>query len=454
MLRIPASSPEESMVAKHVVLVMAIGARVNGSFSLAKRLSAEGYTLTYLEYIPGFQVHIERQGLKVQPLVPRDAPGGARHGKGKRAQYRQQLVAQVAQREYLNAQVDAWIIREKPSLALIDADLLDAIPPFMKHRVPIMLLDGFPSSYLDGSRPPRCAASVLSRVGRAARRVNRASRWLKAALRQHINELTQSLELSRLYTRPTVPSLTQQIVSLGGRLDRHAGGVRFRAPRIVLGPAAFDWPMAPIAGRQYYAGLCVDKERNDGCELRVCERRENVIYLSMGTYSKHYPYVERLYRCTYESMAFLPDHHLIMQVPNQGEMRTHIGIAPNITYVERAPQLEVLQRAGLFISQGGYSSVREAIMYETPLIVFPGWLDQAWNASRVEHLGIGLKGDVRNVTTETLLFMIRHAADNNTMKAALRQLHRTIADADELSTTVGTIKHILEATDSWDYRAI
>jgi len=61
----------------------------------------------------------------------------------------------------------------------------------------------------------------------------------------------------------------------------------------------------------------------------------------------------------------------------------------HVHVVEQAPQPLVLEAADLFITHGGYNSVREALRAGTPMVVVPGILDQPHNGARVAELGLG-----------------------------------------------------------------
>ncbi len=63
-------------------------------------------------------------------------------------------------------------------------------------------------------------------------------------------------------------------------------------------------------------------------------------------------------------------------------------------------QFEVLRNAELFITHGGINSIKESIYALTPMLVYPlnmNW-DQPGNAIRIETLGLGSFGDIRNDT--------------------------------------------------------
>ena len=55
----------------------------------------------------------------------------------------------------------------------------------------------------------------------------------------------------------------------------------------------------------------------------------------------------------------------------------------------KAPQLEVLKMADVFVTHGGMNSVSEALFFGTPMVVIPFVSDQPVNAKCVEKLGVG-----------------------------------------------------------------
>lgn len=74
----------------------------------------------------------------------------------------------------------------------------------------------------------------------------------------------------------------------------------------------------------------------------------------------------------------------------------HIRIAPYV------PQLEVLEKADVFITHGGMNSVNEAIHYHVPLVVIPHDKDQPMVAQRLTELGAGYRLPKHGITAEKL----------------------------------------------------
>ncbi|GGW16079.1 oleandomycin glycosyltransferase [Streptomyces libani subsp. rufus] len=65
------------------------------------------------------------------------------------------------------------------------------------------------------------------------------------------------------------------------------------------------------------------------------------------------------------------------------------GLPGHVHVTERVPQPLLLEAADLFVTHGGFNSIREAMRTGTPLAVLPHFGDQHANAERVEELGFG-----------------------------------------------------------------
>ncbi|MFC3456291.1 glycosyltransferase [Amycolatopsis speibonae] len=62
---------------------------------------------------------------------------------------------------------------------------------------------------------------------------------------------------------------------------------------------------------------------------------------------------------------------------------------PHVRLVDHVPQPLLLQTVQLFVTHGGYNSVREAIRAGVPMVVAPLFGDQLDNARKVAELGLG-----------------------------------------------------------------
>ncbi|MEU6593209.1 glycosyltransferase [Streptomyces sp. NPDC046881] len=65
------------------------------------------------------------------------------------------------------------------------------------------------------------------------------------------------------------------------------------------------------------------------------------------------------------------------------------GLPGHVHVAEHVPQPLLLESVDLFVTHGGFNSIREAMRTGTPLAVLPHFGDQHANAERVEELGLG-----------------------------------------------------------------
>ncbi|MCQ8192334.1 glycosyltransferase [Streptomyces rugosispiralis] len=72
------------------------------------------------------------------------------------------------------------------------------------------------------------------------------------------------------------------------------------------------------------------------------------------------------------------------------------GVPPHVHITDRVPQPLLLESVDLFLTHGGFNSVRESMRTATPMAVLPQFGDQPGNAQRVEELGLG-----RHITDPT-----------------------------------------------------
>jgi MGT family glycosyltransferase len=75
------------------------------------------------------------------------------------------------------------------------------------------------------------------------------------------------------------------------------------------------------------------------------------------------------------------------------------------------PQLQVLQRADVFITHGGMNSVHEGLYYGVPLILIPHQFEQLFNARCVAARGAGLIVDDRLSRRTIAATALRQALD-------------------------------------------
>ena len=111
-----------------------------------------------------------------------------------------------------------------------------------------------------------------------------------------------------------------------------------------------------------------------------------VIYVSLGTL---FNADAAFFRECFEAFRHM-DARVIMSI-GSNVSEASLGPPPqNVTVQPYVAQLDVLQRASVFVSHGGMNSVSESLYYGVPLVVIPQMSEQELVGRRVEGLGAGL----------------------------------------------------------------
>lgn len=111
----------------------------------------------------------------------------------------------------------------------------------------------------------------------------------------------------------------------------------------------------------------------------------SLVYVSLGTIFNERP---DFYQACFDALGDLPVQ-VVLSVGDKVDQDT-LGTAPaNFMVYAHVPQLEILQRAVLFITHGGINSASEGLFYGVPLLVMPQHGDQFLVASQVAESGAG-----------------------------------------------------------------
>ena len=141
---------------------------------------------------------------------------------------------------------------------------------------------------------------------------------------------------------------------------------------------------------------------------------EPVIYISLGTIFND---KGDFYRLCLEAFADL-NYRVVMSVGNKTEMNHLETIPSNFIVKPFVPQLQLLQRAALFITHSGMNSVSESLWAGVPLLMIPQAADQFFIAQHVQRLGAGKM--LRN--TQLNAQRLRNAAEEILAEPAFQQM--------------------------------
>jgi len=89
-------------------------------------------------------------------------------------------------------------------------------------------------------------------------------------------------------------------------------------------------------------------------------------------------------------------------IASVGDLAAELALPDDVLTAPYLPQREVLARADVFITHGGYNSVAESIRAQTPMLVIPLAVDQPIQASFVGSAGFGTALEPAGVTRQAV----------------------------------------------------
>jgi MGT family glycosyltransferase len=145
-------------------------------------------------------------------------------------------------------------------------------------------------------------------------------------------------------------------------------------------------PDTPIVDETFrFVGPSIDS-RNHGEDFPFEALWQGpLVYISLGTiHSTHTAF----YRMCFEAFADHPGQ-FILSVGKQTSLAELGPIPANFIVRPSVPQLEILQRAEIFITHAGMNSVHEGLYYGVPQVLIPHQFEQLLNARCVAARGAG-----------------------------------------------------------------
>ena len=129
-----------------------------------------------------------------------------------------------------------------------------------------------------------------------------------------------------------------------------------------------------------------------------------LIYISFGTADYNIEIFEKCIK------AFAnKNYDILISTGNQFDNKVFRLLPKNILAYMFVDQISALIKADLFISHGGMNSTNEALLFKTPLLLFPQRGDQFLVSKRVEELKVGFNLKSENINSSELYDLAEHA---------------------------------------------
>ncbi|WP_055546969.1 glycosyltransferase [Streptomyces sp. NBRC 110028] len=116
------------------------------------------------------------------------------------------------------------------------------------------------------------------------------------------------------------------------------------------------------------------------------------------------------------------------------------ALPAHVHVTERVPQPILLESVDLFLTHGGFNSIRESLRTGTPLAVLPQFGDQHVNARRVQELGIGRA--VTDTTPDGVAAVCRDVLADKAITARARTARLAMLATPGIETAVGDLEQL------------
>ena len=114
----------------------------------------------------------------------------------------------------------------------------------------------------------------------------------------------------------------------------------------------------------------------------------------------------------------------------------------NIRIFERVSQIDVLQKADLFLTHGGKNSINESLKYGVPMILFPVGGEQEYNAKLIEYLKCGKT--VEDINEDAIVKTINEVISNNFYLKNTKNLSYKMENVDGAEQSAKIIQELMK----------
>ncbi|HEY9402420.1 MAG TPA: glycosyltransferase [Pyrinomonadaceae bacterium] len=221
-----------------------------------------------------------------------------------------------------------------------------------------------------------------------------------------------------------------------------------KVPQLITYPREFEFPQVLNEGRAlYHVEASVDLQRSEPAfPWEQIDSSKPLIYCTLGSQCHLFKESRQFFQTIIEAIGARPDWQMILSVGRHLSAE-FAALPPNVLVVNWAPQLEILKRASIMITHGGIGTLKDCIFFAVPMIVFPMMRDQPMSGARVVYHGLGVRGDMRHVTVESVQALVEKIERNPAYQQRVREMSEKFREVEESGRGVKIIEKILSVLE-------
>ena len=229
-------------------------------------------------------------------------------------------------------------------------------------------------------------------------------------------------------------------------------------PRLIISPAAFDFPhqekedvyrIGPLVNIQREGKITLPRYKTLLSRLESVKEKSSgfVVYCSLGTITSGFKKeVKKFFKRISQVAHLNPDCLFILSVGENFNTEDLYPTPDNLFIFDYVPQVDLLQYCDIMITHGGMNSITECIYNNVPMLIYPlsmRW-DQPGNSARAVYYGLGLRGKLNKDSAKTISKKLNLLKSNHTFYKnnilAMKEKFDVKNNSDEI---LGIIERIL-----------
>jgi MGT family glycosyltransferase len=226
---------------------------------------------------------------------------------------------------------------------------------------------------------------------------------------------------------PALVRFRQDAAQLGQRFGVKLTGLHdlfghTEALNVCFVARAFHYEGDAFDDRFVFCGPCIAPRGAGGRWLPPAGDARPLVFVSLGTVFNAWP---EFFSMCFDAFRDAP-YRVLMAVGRKVDAAT-LGRAPaNVETQPHVPQLEVLERARLFVTHGGMNSTMESLWFGVPMVVIPQMLEQAATAKRVDALGLGRAFARETITAAALRQAVDQLLDDQGVRSRVKNMQTEV----------------------------
>jgi len=429
----------------------------NATFVLAKELSKKGYRVTYLGP-PGFKEYVQRNGFeykvlnlfpiekkylnKIEDLYRQSKPGFIKRYRMKNRYLNMKVMEEIQV-------LDETISGDLPNLALVDSVLPNYVIPLLQRKIPTLNVSVSLLSPWNFTAPPTSSDVIPGDKVTIFSCIKNFSLWFLILSERAVRNFFDHLKLRISFGFSSFFDPIKILKKMGVKIRGTEYSSKTLLFELVTCPREFDLPnlSKKNLNNRCYAGTGVFPQRSEKpFYWGDIDKNKTIIYCTLGSYSALWGQRKRLYKAVIDAIKVRPDLQLILQVADDKDIEELYPFPQNVFAEKWVPHMEVLPHTAVIICHGGLGTVREAIYFGVPLIVFSTGRDNSGTGARIVLHNLGLKGKLKKVTPNEIITKIDSILNSSLIHQSIKKMQAVFREQEDCRIGIDFIEQFLAQT--------